>query len=427
MITAEYQFPGFRCRDHVLTVPLDHTGGPGETIEVFGREVVRPDKDPGDLPWLLFLQGGPGDKGDRPSPTHGWLPRALEEFRVLLLDDRGTGRSTPLNRQTLPGRGSAAEQADYLSHFRADSIVADAEHFRRHLVGDDGRWSVLGQSYGGFCALTYLSFAPEGLREVMVAGGVPGIRATADAVYRAAYPRVRGKNQAFFARYPGDRAVVRRIVDLLIDEDVRLPDGDRLTVERFQTIGLELGMAARFDSVHFLLEEAFVDARTLSDHFLRTVETLTSFAAHPLFAVMHESIYGQGAATDWAAHRVRAEFGEFDVVPGSEDPVLLTGEMIFPWQFEQDRALVPLAGAAQEIARRADWPALYDADRLAANGVPVAAAVYHDDMYVDRAMSLDTAARVQGLRAWVTNEHEHDGLRLGDVFDRLLGMARGRV
>ena len=28
----------------------------------------------------------------------------------------------------------------------------------------DGRWTILGQSFGGFCALTYLSIAPEGER-----------------------------------------------------------------------------------------------------------------------------------------------------------------------------------------------------------------------------------------------------------------------
>lgn len=424
MIVSEYQFPGFRCKDHVLSVPLDHASGGGEHIEVFGREVVRPDKDGEDLPWLLFLQGGPGDKADRPSVTHGWLPRALEQFRVLLLDDRGTGRSTPLNRQTLPAHGSPADQAEHLSHFRADSIVADAETFRRHLVPDDGKWSILGQSYGGFCALTYLSFAPDGLREVLVAGGLPGICATADDVYRAAYPRVRAKNAKFFERYPDDVGSVRRIADLLAAEEVALPDGDRLTVERFQTIGLELGMAARFDSLHFLFEEAFVNTCTLSDHFLRSVGGLTSFASNPLFALMHESIYGQGAATRWAAQRIRAEFPEFDVVPGAKDPVLLTGEMIYPWQFAQHRELVPLAGAADQLAHRADWPPLYNPDRLAANTVPVAAAVYHDDMYVDRRFSLDTASRVRGLRPWITNEHEHDGLRMSAVFDRLVRLAR---
>lgn len=49
---------------------------------------------------------------------------------MLLLDQRGTGRSTPANRQTLPLRGGPAEQADYLTHFRADSIVRDCEAIR---------------------------------------------------------------------------------------------------------------------------------------------------------------------------------------------------------------------------------------------------------------------------------------------------------
>jgi pimeloyl-ACP methyl ester carboxylesterase len=423
-----YEFPGFRCRDHLLAVPLDHNKPDAEKIEVFAREVTRPDKDGDDLPWLVFLQGGPGHRSDRPAPSHGWLPEALEDFRVLLLDPRGTGRSAPVNRQTLPARGTPAEQAEFLTHFRADSIVADAEAFRRHLLGERKSWSILGQSFGGFCALTYLSRSPEHLREVMISGGLPSTTVTADEVYRAAYPRVRAKNQAFFSRYVDDSAMVRRIAEVLRDQEVLLPGGDRLTVERFQTVGLELGMAGRFDAVHFLLEEAFVprtNQTVLSDVFLGQVEALTSFAGQPLFAVMHEPIYGQGAPTDWAAQRVRAQFPEFAPDPDA-GPVLLTGEMIYPWQFEQDSALVALREAAELLAQHDAWPDLYDQERLAGNEVPVVAAVYHDDMYVDREMSLETASRVRGGRAWVTNAYEHDGLRYG-AFTRLLGMARGRV
>ncbi|MFD9636800.1 alpha/beta hydrolase, partial [Streptomyces violascens] len=74
-------------------------------------------------------------------------------------------------------------------------------------------------------------------------------------------------------------------------------------------------------------------------------------------------------------------------------------------------------------------PDLYAPDVLAANRVPVFAAVYHDDMYVDTADSLATADAVRGLRTWVTNEWEHDGLRVsgGKVLDRLIGMAQGRL
>lgn len=49
---------------------------------------------------------------------------------------------------------------------RADSIVADAELIRECLNRDGdsapARWSLLGQSFGGFCAVQYLSVAPKG-------------------------------------------------------------------------------------------------------------------------------------------------------------------------------------------------------------------------------------------------------------------------
>jgi hypothetical protein len=69
---------------------------------------------------------------------------------------------------------------------------------------------------------------------------------------------------------------------------------------------------------------------------------------------------------------------------------------------------------------------LYDEERLAENRVPVAAAVYADDMCVDRELSEETAARIRGLRVWLTNEYEHDGLRVDGrrVLDRLIRLAR---
>jgi hypothetical protein len=122
---------------------------------------------------------------------------------------------------------------------------------------------------------------------------------------------------------------------------------------------------------------------------------------------------------------VRAEFPEF--APDAPE-LLFTGEMIFPWMFETHEALRPLAGAAELLAERSDWPQLYDAPRLAACDARVAAVVYHDDMYVDANGSLETAAAVRGLRAWVTNEYEHDGAEQEErVLDRLIGIARGEL
>jgi hypothetical protein len=97
--------------------------------------------------------------------------------------------------------------------------------------------------------------------------------------------------------------------------------------------------------------------------------------------------------------------------------------------FEADPALRPLRETADLLAARTDWQPLYDPARLAANEVPVVAAVYHDDMYVDTAHSLQTARAIRGLRTWVTDEFEHDGLRTGAprVLDRLLAMVRDAV
>ena len=94
---------------------------------------------------------------------------------------------------------------------------------------------------------------------------------------------------------------------------------------------------------------------------------------------------------------------------------------------DSDPALAPLREAAELLAERCDWPPLYDPARLAACDVPAAAAIYHDDMYVPASLSIPTAARIRGLRPWVTNEYEHDGLRAssGRVLARLIAMNRG--
>ncbi|HVI35299.1 MAG TPA: hypothetical protein VM684_03635, partial [Gaiellales bacterium] len=161
--------------------------------------------------------------------------------------------------------------------------------------------------------------------------------------------------------------------------------------------------------------------------FLRDFENAQHFETNPIFAVLHEMCYTQQAASRWSAQRIREEFPETNWAPGR--PPSFTGEMIYPWMFEQQFSLQPLQAAAELVAARSDWPALYDARRLGECQARVAAVVYHDDMYVDAAGSLETAAAVQGLRAWVTNEYEHDGAYMDGkrVFDRLVKMANGEL
>ncbi|MGW0519482.1 alpha/beta fold hydrolase [Crossiella sp. NPDC003009] len=422
------RLPGLVTTAYTFDVPVDHADPQGEHLSVFAREVVATGREKDELPWLMMLQGGPGHPCERPTAPSPWLGRALQDYRVLLLDQRGTGLSSRVNRQTLPLRGDAKAQAAYLGHFRADSIVRDAELVRQALIGEE-KWSIYGQSFGGFCSLTYLSLFPGSLRESLITGGLAPLSATADEVYRALYPRVRAKNEQFFARYPGDQEIARKVVEHLLGHDVRLPTGERLTAHRFQTLGMGFGTQREFDSLHYLLEASFVDGvggPQLSDYFLAQAGARLSFASAPLYALVHEAIYNQGSASDWSAQRVRAEFPEFDLE--GDGPVLFTGEMIYPWQFDEDPALTPVKETAEILAARADWGPLYDPEVLARNEVPVAAAVYFDDMYVDAEYSLATAKAVRGTKVWVTNEYEHDGAgRSASVLDRLIKMARGEL
>ena len=426
---ASVRHHGMELIDHEFTVPLDHAKPKGEILSIFARAVKASDKADAVRPWLVFLQGGPGFPGPRPTTKTGWLKRALDEYHVLLLDSRGNGRSSVVLPQTLARRGDARAQADYLMHFRADSIVRDAELIRRTLAGEREPWSVLGQSYGGFCAVHYLSAHPHGLREVFITGGLPPLSAGADDYYRHTYPEVQRKTRRFFERYPADREVCARIMEHLHRHEVALPTGGRLTVRRFQQAGFMLGMDDGNETLHYLLETAFcegADGQTLSLPFLRALEHSQPFETNPIFAVLHEMCYTQGAASRWSAERVRAEFPDTVWAPGR--PPSFTGEMIYPWMFEDYAGLRPLREVAELLAQDERWPVLYHAAALARNTVPAVAAIYAEDMYVPRALSEATAASIAGMKTWLTNEYEHNGLRASDaVFERLLAMRRNEI
>jgi hypothetical protein len=207
-----------------------------------------------------------------------------------------------------------------------------------------------------------------------------------------------------------------------------LPTGERLSVRRFQMLGSFLGGNTRVDALHYLLEDAFTatpDGPRLSDAFLEQVGHQVGRAANPLYALLHESIYAQHEATAWSAWRVLEQYPQFS--PEAEHP-LLTGEMVYPWYFEEDPALVPLQEVAGLLAAKDDWSALYDLEQLAANTVPAAAAVYAEDIYVDRDLSLETADRVKGLQVWETADFHHDGISDDGeaIFRRLLTMCRSQ-
>ncbi|CAH6892462.1 Proline iminopeptidase [Vibrio chagasii] len=410
-------------RQHYFELPLDYQAKDGQQIQVFAREVVDLAKDSQELPWLVYFQGGPGFPSPRVSGESGWMKRALQNYRVLLLDQRGTGNSTVISHETL-AHLSPEQQAEYLTHFRADNIVRDAEAIREQFGVK--QWSTIGQSFGGFCTLSYLSLFPKSLQRCYVTGGIPSIEREADDVYRATYKRVEDKNRAFFAQFPQAQVMCREISDYLLNNEVKLPNGQVFTVEQFQLIGINLGAGEANLPMYFTLESAFVEVngkKQLSYSFLNQMQQEQGYLTNPIYAILHESIYCQGTASNWSAHRVREQYPHFNYQSGSE--FWFTGEMVYPWMFDQLETLKPLREAANILAEKSDWGTLYNAAQLSKNTVPMACAVYADDMYVELDYSRETLANIPNSKAWITNEYEHNGLRADGerIVDKLMTMV----
>jgi len=489
--------------EHKISVPLDYDGSNQERIDVYFTIVEKVnDEQPwtalADLPptkraqayvanarmenadsMVLYLQGGPGFGAPTPivslslAANGSWGAKALESYsRLVLMDQRGTGRSSPLSRQTLemhfPGLldenddKTTQEVAEYLTLFRADSIVQDAEEIRDSLLlpydkVDDmtGRpWGcALGQSFGGFCMLSYLSLVKDAPRICLLTGGIAPILTSTDEVYRCLWMRVRERSLQYYSMYPGDVAQVKKIVRLLLDSPVSLPGGGTLTARRFLQIGISLGGSpSAFASLHDLISCAFVDApngqEAVSMTFLKALESMQAFDNHPIYFWLHESIYADGTKhppTEWTAHRQyeklcneREEFDFHKTCVSETMPVLFFGEMVFPWMAEDFAGLnsPSLRKVAEAIAVKSDWKPLYDLQRmkaaLSSGQSRAAAAVYFDDMYVDFNACHD-AFKVGGpldkCKVWITNEYQHSGLRDAgsSVFEKLHGMAKGNV
>ena len=85
-MVARYVVPGAVLTEREHAVPLDHAKPGGPSITVFTREVASPDGL--DLPYLIFLQGGPGFEATRPTAPRSRCSRARSRRRTA-----STGRT----------------------------------------------------------------------------------------------------------------------------------------------------------------------------------------------------------------------------------------------------------------------------------------------------------------------------------------------
>ncbi|MGZ6801270.1 MAG: alpha/beta fold hydrolase, partial [Mycobacteriaceae bacterium] len=128
-----------------------HTAGHldvGDGQQMYYEVSGNPDGKP-----VVFLHGGPGG-GTGPKNRRVFDPTA---YRIVLLDQRGCGRSTP----------HVADGAD-LAVNTTQKLIADIEALRVHLKVD--RWQVFGGSWGSTLALAYAQSHPERVTELVLRG-----------------------------------------------------------------------------------------------------------------------------------------------------------------------------------------------------------------------------------------------------------------
>ncbi|KAI1176757.1 alpha/beta-hydrolase [Nemania sp. FL0916] len=449
--TKPYLVPGkLLVKELWFEVPLDHSKPEGQTIKLFARSAVkyeRPIVESTEVvqrPYLLFLQGGPGH--GTPPPQDSTLSKHMLDrgYELLLLDQRGTGFSCPISARMLARVGGPKKQADYLKHFRADTLVKDSEAVRLCLTSDfpeeKKKWSTFGQSFGGMMTMTYLSFAPEGLRECFITGGLASLDKGPEEVYRITYQRTIERNKAYYNKFPQDVQVIKEIADKIRelggDQGVPLPAGGFLTVSRLMTLGIHFGMDGGLDLVHNIIIRMKGDLdqfEEFSHAALNAIEQDGGWDFAPIYTLLHEPcwVYGPGAAGRWAAERVGQGLKEYSWLrndwggPSSlgDQPLYFSGEMIYPFHFETCSELIKMKETAHILANYDEWPALYDVEKLGKNEVPVYAAIYND-MYVDAGLARVTASRIKGIKTFDTNVLFHSALRTKpeEVFRELLAL-----
>ncbi|KAI5965263.1 uncharacterized protein KGF55_001483 [Candida pseudojiufengensis] len=387
---------------------------------------------------ILYLQGGPGFGCSIPTEYSGMTKILLDEgYQIVWMDQRGTGLSEAFEYSTFENYeiSSIGEQFNHLLKYRADYIVQDAERIRQYLIGDN-KWTLLGQSFGGFCCFSYLSKFSNSIKQVLVTGGIPPIGFSVDEVYTQTYKRTKERNLHYYEKYPIDVKRVVEICSYLKENKVLTPNGGNLTVERFQQLGLNFGGFGGTDKIHSIVTKFYLEVKQKAKPSYATLSLIQeslSFDTNVLYALLQEAIYCEnGMSSQWSADRLRYAKGNEKFIYNKEQ-IFFTGEMVYKSMFDDYSELRKFKELAYELHEYKNWTNLYDIKKLKSitfGEIPIVAATYYSDQYVDFSLTQQVKEKYiapGNLRQFITNELFHGGLRtdpdkvLGSLFKLLDG------
>jgi pimeloyl-ACP methyl ester carboxylesterase len=168
-----------------LAVYENRQAGTGRQINLNLALIPANSRDPEPDP-LFFLAGGPGQAA---TESYLLLSPAFERIHqkrdIVLVDQRGTGRSNPLQCKDIPDTQDTEEEIDWRALIRAclEDLEADPSLYTTSIAMEDldqvraalgyEQINLYGVSYGTRAALTYLRQYPERVRAVILDGVVP--------------------------------------------------------------------------------------------------------------------------------------------------------------------------------------------------------------------------------------------------------------
>jgi len=184
-------FTAFECG--TLTQPLDRTGAVPGQVDLFVRRLRAPQPT---STALVALAGGPGQAATPVAASFATaLATGLDRRDLLVLDQRGTGRSGPLQCSALQSntstasvvRGCAGELGARRGLYRTLDSVDDIEALR--VAAGYERLAFYGISYGTKVALDYAARYPDRVESLVLDSVVP--QTGPDPLQRSSFRSVR--------------------------------------------------------------------------------------------------------------------------------------------------------------------------------------------------------------------------------------------
>ncbi len=374
----------FDAKCGTLTVPEDRANPSGRQIDLniaFFPAINRePEPDP-----LFLLAGGPGQSAIEAFPAMlGLLFNIHQDRDIVLIDQRGTGKSSPL--QCLSPEDEALDDEQALAKLKSCPVTLDADPrlYTTEIAMTDldeirtalgyQIINLYGASYGTRAALTYLRMFPQHVRTVTLDAVVdPGfvmfmdtaldgqsaldqlfIRCETDEACKATFPGFRNEFDGLLARLdesspeiiiphpitnkPLDLTVTRRLITSMVFNTLYAP-------ELVATLPLSIHEAYANENYIPLISQAFLVDAGLYDGMFYAVtctEDAPMISAAEAAQRSKQSVFGDrtvdfvAVCASWEKGSVSSEFREpvtsnapVLILSGGADPITP------PWHAEK--------------------------------------------------------------------------------------------